>query len=200
MKECLDLEGLGIMKSLMIHSEKFGFSPGMKLGVHLTTDEWAVNILKKCFPYFIGQKIYSHAAFSYSAQFDKERFIKIIKKIRSIKNLIYVGNKNIPADIIESIFGKNAMHIKTDPDSTYETVDNIEHELIQHLSTTTGYSVVLFSAGPTANVLQKRIFGASNTFTIDIGSLIDAFCGWDTRAWINDDKEYWMGLQREINS
>lgn len=52
MIDSLNLKGTGIMKSLMIHSHKFGFSEGMKLGTHLTDDAWAVNLLRRCYQYF----------------------------------------------------------------------------------------------------------------------------------------------------
>ena len=47
--------------------------------------------------------------------------------------------------------------------------------------------------GCSGRVLQKRLYNNhDNIFVFDFGSLMDALCGWNTRAWIeltNFDKD-----------
>ncbi len=47
------------------------------------------------------------------------------------------------------------------------------------------YSVVVTSMGCSGRAMQKKIWdNHDNYFLFDFGSLMDALCGWETRAWI----------------
>ena len=58
------------------------------------------------------------------------------------------------------------------------------------------YAVVIIAMGCSGRALQKRLWRKrDNLFLFDFGSLMDALCGWDTRAWIslsNFDKNQFL--------
>ena len=187
MIQSLNLSGEGVMKSLMIHSKRFGFSEGMKLGTHLTDDGWAVNLLRRCYQYFIGHNIYSHAALAYSAQFEREHLDKLLDEIKKVPFRIFIGNKNIPDNVVYKHLGENTFRVFIEPTNTYASVDVIESDVKSLLEKNKDiYGVIILSAGPTANVIQKRLHPVYNIFSLDFGSMMDALSGNKTRAWIDD--------------
>jgi hypothetical protein len=186
MREAFSLTGPGIIKSLMINSRKFGFEPGMEPGMYLTGDQWADNLLERCYQYFIGEKIYSHAALPYTAVFEPEAAINFLKFLKSF-NPIFVGNKNTPPEVLRKLFGVSA-HVKTEPSGAYGQIDRLERETLAALkSRNLDYDVVVIAAGPTAKILQKRLLQHSgrNLFIFDFSSLIDALSGRQSRAWMS---------------
>lgn len=185
MREAFSLSGPGIVKSLMIHSRKYGFSAGMESGAHFCTDQWAENLLRNCFEYFIGEKIYSHAALAYASVYKPEEAIKFLTFLKSF-DPIFVGNRDIPFEILTKLFGKT-VHIKTEPKGAYGQIDGLERDILAAIKLRDlPYDVVVLAAGPAAKILQKRILTRSkgNLFLFDFGSLIDALSGKNTRAWI----------------
>jgi len=205
MREAFEVHSDTILKSLMIHSNKFGRSEGMELGgMHLLEDSFAEQLLFRSYVYFIGEPIYSHVAFAYSAVFAQEAFLQTLKKIK-LHDTIFIGNKNISEKLIKDIFGNDIQTIKTESKNTYSSIERINKELITEvLKNNNSYKIVIYAAGPTSNILQKRAIERSdNTFSIDIGSLIDAFAGNVSRAWIEKvpgGKSYWTDLLSKINT
>ncbi len=129
---------------------------------------------------------------------------KFFEKIETKKfPVIFVGNKNIPQEVLKKLFGNHVHHIVTDPKNTYHTVDSLEQAILSALSKNE-YSLIILAAGPTSNALQKRLFVKNTrTFSIDIGSTIDAFTGSISRTWIEevpDGRIYWNNLLNECNS
>jgi hypothetical protein len=202
MDEAISLSGPGIIKSLMIHSKKFGMVPGMKDGFHLSKDNWAIDQLNLCYKYFIGDYIYSHAALSYTLIYQREIALKFFKQLKSIGKIMFVGNEKIDDNLLKKIFGNDCIHIKTIPRDAFKQIDNIEKELNNELKKRGNYTIVAFAVGPSSKILQKRLFKNSlNIFTFDIGSVIDALSGAETRAWIDPSetsKEYYKKFITEI--
>ena len=203
MDESFRLNGEGVMKSLMIHSKRFGFSKGMIEGFHLTHDDWATNMFNYCYQYFIGDYIYSHTALSYALIYQREKALKLFKLIKSHNGLIFVGNETINKAIIENIFGESCLHIKTPPKDAFKNIDEIENKIINQLKNKEDYSLIIFAVGPSSNILQKRIFNKNiNAFTFDIGSVVDALSGSQTRAWmdvIDIPEDYYEEFINDIN-
>ena len=197
MKEALELSEDNIMKSLMINSPKFGF----KDSKHLVGDKWATNLLKRAYFYFIGDKIYCHAALAYCFEYKKKEIKDLLAEIRKKDLKIFIGNKLMPKDILTETFGKNIVHIEIEPKNSYKDADKIEEKIIFELNKNKGkFHTLIFAAGPTSNVLQKRLYGKYNIFSIDFGSLIDAIAGWNTRAWIDLDKNYYKDILNELKN
>jgi hypothetical protein len=195
LRESMEMSGDHIMKSLMLHSPRFGYTEGP----HLVSDEWAVKLLKRAYYYFIGDKIYCHAAIAQCFEYKKKEMADLLKEIRKKQKKIFIGNKLVSKDILQEVFGENVIHIKVESRNCFRNVDTTEKELIEILEKNPKeFYTVIFAAGPTANVLQKRLYGKYNFFSVDFGSLIDAISGWSSRAWINSDKNYYMNILKEL--
>jgi hypothetical protein len=185
MEEAFSLDGPGIIKGLMIHSQRFGLWDGMRPGVHEASNEWAENLLRRCFPYFIGTQIYSHAALAYLAVSDQSFTIQFLHFLKA-QRPIFIGNEKIPTTVIMQLFDTES-HIKTPAVNSYETIDSVERMAVAAIrDNCKSFNVVVVAMGCSGRVLAKRLLkdNKCNVFVFDFGSLMDAFCGWSTRAWI----------------
>lgn len=185
MEEAFSLQGAGIIKALPLHSQRFGIWPGMRPGIHGVDDEWAERLLTRCYPYFIGAPIYSSVALAYLAAFDSltaTNFLRFLKE----QSPIFVGNMNVPEEVIHQLFN-SVFSIRTPERNSYDEIDRIEQETIACAKQFEGaYKVVVVAMGCSGRILAKRIYQReSNLFLFDFGSLLDAFCGWNTRAWMD---------------
>ena len=185
MIETFSLSGKGIIKALPIHSPQFGMWEGMKPGIHEASDSWACDLLARCFEYFIGNYIYSPVALAHVTVSDRvfaTNFMRFLKK----QNPLFIGNENIPADILIRLFNSD-FHIKTPSENSYASIERIEHEALAAIyNSSQNYNVVVVAMGCSGRVIAKRLIKDKhcNVFVFDFGSLMDAFCGWNTRAWI----------------
>lgn len=184
MQEAFDLQGVGIMKALPLHSPRFGIWPGMEPGIHGAEDEWTERLLAHCYPYFIGTPIYSAVALPYIAAFDPATAVDFLRFLKE-QSPIFVGNGNVSEGIVSKLFGETA-HIRTPDHSSYAEIDRIEQETVDCLRQfERKFKVIVIAMGCSGRVLAKRIYqGGSNVFLFDFGSLLDALCGWNTRAWM----------------
>lgn len=185
MQQTFELNGKGIMKSLPLHSKKYGRCHGMKEGVHEHTDEWADNILRQCFEYFIGSHIYSPVALAHLAIMDTPTALEFLRFLKSV-NPLFIGNENIPHHIIKSLFGDTS-HIPVPPEQSYNQIDEIERQTLRELNLRNKrYDVIVMAMGCPGRPLSKRILKNNdfNLFIFDFGSLLDALNGWETRTWI----------------
>ncbi|MBP2652232.1 MAG: hypothetical protein H6Q74_3057 [Firmicutes bacterium] len=202
MQEAFSLTGEGIVKCLPLHSQKFGMEPGMKPGVHEGSDQWAENILSRVYKYFIGEKIYSHVALAYLAVFESGSALEFLRFLK-ILNPIFVGNENVPPLTITKLFG-NTVHIKAPSQNSFGDIDRIEQETVQaYFNRKKNYDVIVVAMGCSGRILEKRLLKnhGLNAFLFDFGSLLDAFCGWNTRAWIelaSLPQAYWENMINKI--
>ena len=65
-------------------------------------------------------------------------------------------------------------------------IDRILQETLERATSPGGdWRAVVVAAGAAGKVLQKRLYRRRvSVFSFDFGSLMDAFCGWRTRAWM----------------
>ena len=185
MKETFALKGATVLKSLMIHSKKFGMMPGMKPGLHETPDDWAAALLRRCFQFFVGSPIHSHAALAYSAMTDRAYTVSFLRDLRAT-DPVFVGNQDVPGETVTRLFG-GAGHIKTPVRDAYSCLDRIETEVKALLAKrNAAYDVIVFAMGPAGKILAKRLYLSRTRpmFLFDMGSVLDAFCGNYSREWI----------------
>lgn len=185
MREAFNLYGAGIMKCLMLHSQQFGLWPSMKPGIHEVSDVYASELLSECYQYFIGTPIYSPIALAYCAVFDRLIAIDFLKFLKDQALIAFVGNQDVPESVLTQLFGKVA-RIPTPVRNSYLEIDRIEQDIRGVLDVhPEKFGVVIIAMGCAGRVLIKRIYNQGyNVFLFDFGSLLDAFCGWDTRTWI----------------
>ncbi len=184
MMEAFSLGGNGIVKGLPLHSPRFGIFPGMAPGIHGASDEWAIELLTHCYPYYIGNKIYSNVALSYLAVYNESFCLDFLGFLKSKSPALFIGNENIPASVINALFG-NPVCIKTPPSNSYDAIDRVYQEVQENLLDGNEFNTAIVCMGCSGRVLIKRILNSgANIFLFDFGSLMDALCGWKTREWI----------------
>lgn len=204
MKESISLTGDGIIKGLMIHSDKFGLEKEMKPGVHKMSDSNAEQLLKDCFQYFIGNIIYSHPTLHYLIVYKPDVAIAFFKKLKKL-NPIFVGGDQNSYSVIKKLFGETTF-IKTPQKNTYSAIDEIENKLINSVKQRNKeYEVVVLACGASSKVLIKRILKkySKQIFLLDIGSVIDLFHGrtiWTWARLANKPQEYWSKLLEKISN
>ena len=80
--------------------------------------------------------------------------------------------------------------------SSFSKFEEIYSEFKSLTTSDSDYSVVVTSMGCSGRAMQKRIWdNHNNLFLFDFGSLMDALCGWKTRAWIemsNFDRDIFL--------
>ncbi len=184
MREAFRLAGPGILKCLPLHSNKFGMCPGMVDGAFLSNDDWATAELAKCFEYFIGDHIYSHVALAYLSVFEPSLAQRFLTELKAT-NPIFVGNENASPHVLRALFG-DTPHVPTPSRCAYQELDRIEGQLLQEIRRRgKHFQVVVVATGCTGRVLQKRMLNQTRSvFYFDFGSLLDALCGEQTRAWM----------------
>ena len=188
MREALALNGPTVLKTLPLYCKEFnGWESGMFPGNHETPFNWCVDILDKAKPFWNAEftDVYSHVALHFSAtQYEKE-CIDFLKFIKELNCVLLIGNKNIPVDIRETLFGKSCQFIPTPDHNSYNEINRIEKECLEKIPKDSSYKIIITSMGCSGRALQKRLWHKlPNVFLFDFGSLMDALCGWDTRAWI----------------
>lgn len=188
MQETLALSGLGILKALPLHCKEYGLDDGMFPGNHECDKTWADDMLYKAAPYWGGKinEVYSPVALHFLASYKPKIALDFLKYMKSKNPLCIIGNENTPKLVVSALFGSQCKHIKTSPQNSYENIDSYEAEFDYLMkSNRSKYNIVIVAMGCSGRVLQKRLFlKYDNLFLFDFGSLLDALCGWDTRAWM----------------
>jgi hypothetical protein len=196
MKNVIQLKNDGIFKALPLHCSELGtLEDGMFPGNHECQPDWCENIINS-FQQISEEEgeiqLYSAVALCHQAVVDPEYASNFLKFISS-KVKYFIGNENIPRDILEILFGKNVIHIPTPPSNSFSKFDTIYSSFVNSVGADEEYSVVVTSMGCSGRPMQKRIYdNYNNFFLFDFGSLMDALCGDATRAWIeltNFDKD-----------
>ena len=191
MREAFALHGNNILKCLVLTCPSVGLEPGMFPGKFASNDVLAANLLQEAQQVWGGpiKDVYSPVAMHYCATDDTDFALRFLRFLKSCKHTILVGNKNIPMHIKNTLFGSHCRFVKTLSTNAYLEMDRIESECKAILEKSTAYQVVILAMGCSGRALQKRLWKQfDNIFIFDFGSLMDALCGWDTRAWISLSK------------
>ncbi len=191
MREAFGMNGSTILKALPLHCEEFG---GLESGMFPGNHEWpydaCVNFVRTVSPLWQDElrDVYSQVALHYLAVYDPNLCIRFLKFLRS-QNCVFVGNENVPQSIRKLLFGERCQFVPAPSRQSYTQIDRIEQECLQVLTSSNEYKVVVIAMGCSGRVLQKRLLQqVDNVFLFDFGSLLDALCEWDTRAWISLSK------------
>lgn len=174
----------GIIKALPLHSHRFGYEEGMFPGVHLVEDSQADRFLREVVDFFIGRKIYSAVALHHQFVVNYENALNFLILLKQNTKL-FIGAKDVPSDIKENLFG-HAPHIKTPMANSFSVITEVEQQASDFLLDNQEFGVVVVAMGCSGRILSHRLFSTphgSNFFFFDFGSLLDIFCGWETRAW-----------------
>ena len=207
MQEAFGLQGINVLKCLFIHCKELGnYEEGMEPGNHESPLDWSLEQLKKARPYWQAKftDIYSTFALHYIATREPIKAIEFLKFLKDSNCCLLVGNKNIPREIMELLFGSKCQFVPTPATGSYNEIDRIEKECLDKIPQDSEYKIIITAMGCSGRVLQKRLWKKlDNVFLFDFGSLMDALCGWNTRQWITTSKinmqEFTQMLCKEMN-
>lgn len=192
MREAIGLNGPTVMKSLPLNCKEFGgYEEGMFPGNHEWSFHRCVDFLNKVKPLWKQDitDVYSQVALHFSATYNPNYCVRFLKFLRDSNCCVFVGNSNIPSKMRELLFGQHCKFIPVPSQQVYGQIDRIERECLEKISNGDEYKVVVIAMGCTGNILQKRLWRKlDNVFLFNFGSLIDALCGLDSRAWIKLSK------------
>ncbi len=176
-----------IIKTLLLLCQEHG-GPEVEMfyGEHLPETD-CIAVRKKAEKIW-GKEIdhiYSPVALPYTAVHIPNICIAFLKFIQRQKCVLFVGNESTPSNIIHRLFG-NCDIVGTPSRTAYVDIDRIEKECLIKLSPQNNeYKIAIISCGNTGRVLIKRLWPQiENIFFFDMGSLMDALCGWKIRGWI----------------
>ena len=195
MEDAFSITGEGVIKCLAIHSEQFGYDPGMYFGNHKVPDDYAITLLTRTFKYFISQRIYSPVALHFIASEAPNVANNFLKKLKD-KTKIFVGNENICKEIRDLLFG-TSVYIRTPEVNAYNDIDRIESEVNEVLDEDDNFKVICVAMGCSGRILMSRIWTKyKNIFIFDFGSLLDGISGNNSRTWLDvNDIDYKTLLQ-----
>jgi len=197
MIESIKHTGGNVLKALPLHTKEWStWEEGMFPGNHEGNSRWAEVLLLKYIDIIQQEQldIYSAVALCHIATQKPERAVQFLKTIGK-KVKYFIGNEQIPRDLINTIFNPNVEFISSPSRNSFSRFDEIYQEFESKYEDKE-YSVVVTSMGCSGRPLQKKILdNYNNVFLFDFGSLMDALCGWSTRAWIeltNFNKEEFL--------
>ncbi len=184
------LNGPNIIKALPIMCRELdSFEEGMFYLNHEVEYKVCLQYLNKTQPLW-GQPItdvYSPVALHFAGTQYPELAIEFLKFLRNSNCFMLVGNKDIPPVVRKVLFGDKCHFVPTPTKQAYEAIDAVEQECLTYLDNANphDYKIIVTSMGCAGRVLQKRLWDRyDNIFLFDFGSMMDAMCGWNTRAWI----------------
>jgi len=186
-RDAIQLVDKNVLKALPLHNKEWNTSEeGMFGGNHEAPSSWCENMIRSFYEISNTQEVefYSPVALSHQAVQNSEKTIEFLKFIGD-KVKYFIGNKNIPREVLEVVFNKDIIHIKTPERNSFDKFWEIYNEFVAEVGDDNEYSVVVTSMGCSGRAIQKQIWdNYSNLFLFDFGSLMDSLCGWNTRAWI----------------
>lgn len=201
MRQVLKMQGEYVLKALPLNCAEFG---GLEKGMFPGNHEWpysaCVSFIKRVTPFWNAplKDVYSAVALHFMATKDPNFCVRFLQCLKNSNTTLFIGNEHVPNAVKNALFGPNCVHIRTASRNAFIDIDRAEEESIAELSKDQNYKVVVLAMGCSGKVLIKRLWNKTdNVFFIDFGSLIDALCGWNTRAWIEltgFDKEKFLNL------
>lgn len=203
LEEAISLNDQYVLKSLAIHSRKFGMDENMKPGIHERPNWEAERFLLGCYKYFIGNQIFSPVALHYQVIYNKDNAIKFLRILKSF-NPIFVGSEQNNPEILNSLLGSEDF-IKTLHRHTYSQIDKIELEIVNKLKERDkDFDVIIFSSGVSSKAIIKRLYLNYDKpiFLFDMGSVVDLFHGRMMWTWVKESgisKEYLESILKELN-
>ncbi len=208
MREAFSLQDPHILKTLPLYCKEFnGYEEGMFPGNHGAPYEWCLDIVNKVKPLWNGplKDVYSHAALHFAASQYPDFCIQFLKFLKKSNCYMLIGNEKIPASMPELLFGPDCLFVPTPSQQSYNAIDRIEKECLEKIGDNKEYKIIVTAMGCSGRALQKRLWKKlDNVFLFDFGSVLDALCGWNTRAWIEltefDEKTFIKNFKIALES
>jgi len=188
MREALAINHPTVLKTLPLYCKKYGgLEAGMFPGNHECPEDWCEDIIAKAKPFWGGEieDVYSHVALSHLACIESDFAVSFLRDIAQHETF-FIGNEKISNVLIEKIFPEATSFVPTYPRDSYERACEDYPEWVDRLKNSyKEYTLIVTCMGCSGRAIQKRLYkDLDNVFLFDFGSLMDALCGWNTRAWI----------------
>lgn len=191
MREAFRLNGPTILKTLPIHCKEISKNASdMYLYMQRSIKE-AVVFLRES-QILWGEEItdvYSPWSLPFLATKKPNEAIAFLKFLKKSNCRLLVGNKDIPKNIREILFGENCLFVPTPSKNSYSEIDRIEKECLEKINNSDEYKIIIVCMGCSGRALIKRLWPKiKNVFFFDFGSLMDALMGRYVRWWIRHSK------------
>tara|TARA_S200002703_G_scaffold85865_1_gene74052 strand:+ start:218 stop:919 length:702 start_codon:yes stop_codon:yes gene_type:complete len=119
--------------------------------------------------------------FHYAYVFHRNVFDRFIEDHIKGKRIMYIGCTN--KDNMERVFGKIEFFVPTPSNNSYSCIEEWWPEIEKNIHSA---EVVLPCSGMSSRVINKRLWNMDvNVKSLDIGSVVDAIDGKNTRRWIS---------------
>jgi hypothetical protein len=160
---------------------------GMKPGL-FAPFEYNEKLAKVVKRFTKERNFYNPVVFQYLYVFDKFSFNKFFQQFIH-RAVIFVGC--IDAKLIEKLIDLNVYtSIETKAKDSFDDFDTIEKQLIEAIKKYPKPPLVICATGLTTRALAKSVYQSNvNCYFIDIGSVVDAAAGLETRKWIKLNNE-----------
>lgn len=202
MRGAMGIDHRNYLKTLPLYCSGIGLEEGMFPGHHQADSDWCQRVIDLISPFWGPLKdVYCHAALHFLAATKPRIAAKFIKDFRDNSNrIIFVGNQKTDPEVLKTLFGDRFLFIPTPSEKSYLSIDTIYDKISESL--TDEYTSVVTATGVCGRIVQKRLWVDNrNVFSLDMGSLIDALCSVNSRAWIDltkFDKSSFLSLIRHI--
>lgn len=187
MKDAMRLKDDRILRTLPLHTKEWDtLEDGMFPGNHESPLDWCEELYGK-FQDIVSEEditLYTNVALAHIAVQDPNSAADFLKKIRP-KVKYFIGNEETPRSLLNILFDEHVKFIKTPASNSFSKFESIYKEFTEQVGDDDEFSVVVTSMGCSGRAMQKRIWdNYKNFFLFDFGSVMDAFCGTNTRVWM----------------
>jgi len=200
MIESIKIDDPCYFRGFTLMCQKYGLlENGMFPGNHEWPEKHCDRVMHYLNTFTSLDEIYTPVAFQYMMTMKSEiccSYLHMLKHLINQNNCIVVGNKSLNQQILNLYFSDNYHFIQCSSQNSYNEIDKIEKQIIEH-TTVNNFNIIICCAGCTTRILAKRLYKSgqcNNLFFLDIGSIVDALSGFDTRAYIKltnfDDKKF----------
>ncbi|MCF7568951.1 GT-D fold domain-containing glycosyltransferase [Sabulilitoribacter arenilitoris] len=188
MEEAFRINESGVIKSLAIHSNFFGFEQGMTNDSHKIEDYYAMQMLLKTHKFFKGQKVYSSVALHFLSITDPLRVNSFLRLLKS-KVRLFVGNEDVTFNTLNKLFGSPSI-VLIPKKNAYNEIDSIHEKCLEYIDSFENYGVVVVAMGCSGRTLIKRLLKSKKRqiYYFDFGSLLDGLDDHLTRKWLKVNK------------
>lgn len=190
MKQALTLKDHSVLKSIPIHSARYGFSKNMSVGSHLQTDRDAKILLALTHKHINQPDIPSSVPFHYMIQNEPDLFVKFLAQLRSYNSLFFGSSKN-SSHVLSKVLSPDKF-LTVPHRNAYSSADDIYQSIEKFIiADESGYPIIIGSAGALTKVIFKRLalqYPDNKFALIDLGSVIDIFHGRNDWSWAKNSE------------
>jgi hypothetical protein len=205
MKESFGINHPNYLRSLCLYFEDYATRLKSVVSVQRIYDKIQREIQTTSKLWVGPRSIYSPYSMIWLLHENEDRFCQYMYNIsHAVDNIIFVGNKNIPYSLVQSLFYNQILQdrvIECPVTNAGLVFEDIWKSIDSKMKELRGYTLVVLCCGNTGRALCGRLWKSNynrNYFVLDYGSLIDGLAGYTTRSWIKGSKICTKEYRREL--